>query len=272
MSVRIELPDHAELRPFAIVGPSGAARFDADELRLVDALDEAETDYCAAMNRANCLSYDGSVQPGGAATALGMPRWVMLDCCILPSGVFGFETRREHLPSALADTLDPSGDLDWIGVSEYIAIPAVREGEFIGASLFSLVGGRRLGSRTKALALRSLGARRQTGVTQWAGAGVKLHLGFGPLRVVSPHVAIHNRPVETFVYEVEVPSAAVLQAIEAGEKAEFARPVGRTVTCDPRHEDVSALVAAHDGAAYIVGAGDVVAGELAALELVLADE
>lgn len=267
MTLRFALPHAAELRPFAIVGPTGSETLSGGDLRLVDALDETHTAFCEAMNRANCMAYDGTTQPGNTPTALGMPRWVMLDCCILPGAVFGFETRREHLPAPLADALDPGRELEWIGVSEYIAMPTVRPGEVVGASLFSLVFGQRLGTRTKAMALRVLGSHRQIGVTQWASPGVKLHLGFGPLRVVSPHVAIHNRAHETFVYEVDVPDEALLRRIEEGETLSWDVGGGELVECDPRTDDVSDLVAGRGGQAWLVAAGPAVDGRVSSLTL-----
>lgn len=269
MTVRFDLPDSAPLRPFAIVGPTGMAFFDDPDLRLVDALDASEAPFCEAMNRGNCLAYDGTVAPGAASTALGMPRWVMLDCCILPSAVFGFETPRRFVPEALASQLDPGGTLEWLGVSEYIAMPSVRPGEVVGASLFSFVGNRRLGTRTKAMSLRLLGASRQLGITQWSGAGVKLHLGFGPMKLTSTRVAIHNRPDETFVYEVAVPSRPDLERLEAGERVTFDTPMRRTLACDPRVDDVRHLVESQlerGGSAWIIDAGPVVDGRVSRLE------
>ncbi len=228
-------------------------------MRAVDVTAPENADFALAMNRGNCLAYDGTVERGPQSGALGMPRWVMLDCCALPSAVFGLEVPRDAVPKDLADAMDPTGRLEWIGVTEYIALPSVAPGEVVGVSLFSLVAGRRLGSRTKAMTLRLMGAATQTGVTQWTGAGIKLHLQFGPLRVVSSRVAVHDRPSETFVYQLPVPPQDCLARIERGEAWDAPMPSGERLSLDPRSADVAGAIAEHARGreTWLCGAGAV---------------
>lgn len=265
---RFQLPASTPLRPFAITGPTGAEHLRDSGVRVVDATQPENRAFALAMNRGNCLAYDGLPQPGTAAGSLGMPRWVMLDCCALPSAIFGFEAPRDAVPSAVADTMDPEGALEWIGVSEYIALPTLRPAELIGVSLFSLVAGQRLGVRTKALTLRLLNADTQTGVTQWSGAGVKLHLEFGPLEITSTAVAVHDRPEETFIYRLNVPSPDELKRIEGGARATWTPPTGEAWSIDPRQDDVGAAIAGRGGRSWIVGAGAVTDRGLERLDLV----
>lgn len=267
---RFQLPASTPLRPFAITGPTGAEYLRDTGVRVVDATQPENRAFALAMNRGNCLAYDGLPHPGTAAGSLGMPRWVMLDCCALPSAIFGYEAPRDAIPADVADAMDPDGGLEWIGVSEYIALPTLRPAELVGVSLFSLVAGQRLGVRTKALTLRLLSAETQTGVTQWTGAGVKLHLEFGPLEIVSTAVAVHDRPDETFIYRVALPPRSVLERIEDGHRPSWAEPDGETWSVDPRNENVGAALAARGGRTWIVGAGSVSAGGLDRLDFVTA--
>jgi hypothetical protein len=271
VNASFSLPPGAPLRPFAIVGTAGDAIELPTTARRVDGLDPSSAAFCAAMNRANCLAYDGTPTPGERQGALGMPAWVMLDCCVLPSAVFGFEVPRDALPRDLADIIDPTGTLDWVGVSEYIAIPSVREAEVVGVSLFSLAAGAGLGTRTKAMALSALNARRQVGVTQWSSPGVALHLRFGALRVVSGAVAIHSRPLETFVYAIDVPPKGLLDRIAAGERPDVPEWTGDTVTLDPRSDGVREFVESRAASVYVVGAGAVEAGALTSITLAVRD-
>ncbi|MCB9507308.1 MAG: hypothetical protein H6698_07235 [Myxococcales bacterium] len=266
---RFTLPPDAPLRPFAIAGGAGRARLAGTGVRLADPTDPADTAFCLAMNRANCIAYDGTPAPGSAASALGMPLWVLLDCCALPSAVFGFETPREFVPDPLLTVLDPGGELPWVGVTEYVALPSLSPGEVVGVSLFSLAAGARWGQRTKAMALRLLGANRQVGVTQYASPGVKLHLAFGPLRVIAPQAAVHSRPTETFVYAVDVPEPPNLAALERGEVLPRDGATNSAVRLDPRAAGVNARVAdlARSGPIAVVAAGPVVDGEVTWLDL-----
>lgn len=212
--------DDIVLRPF-VVAPSArwatlpeAVRSTCDHL---DPLADPDAPFCLAMNRANCLAYDGTATPGTTRGALGMPLWVMLDCCLLTSVMVGFSAPAQALPPDLRATLDPGGALDHIGISEYIALPSTAPGRVVGVSLFSLARGQGLGHRSKALGLLALGATHLTGVAQYDNVAVRLHLAFGPLRIVTPRAQVHSRPERTFVYETELPPASDLLAMAQGE-------------------------------------------------------
>lgn len=214
--MRFSLEKDAPLRPYIVTAamnrPILAPRLPRD-IVWYDPLDDAHQAYCTALNRANSFAHDGSPVPGTHSTALGMPRWVQLDCCLLPAAMIGYETPREYLPKDAADALDPTGTLAWIAVSEYVALPSVEQGRHTGISMFSLVRGGGLGVRSKALGLRAVHSSELIGVTQYSSPGVAVHLRFGPLHIVSPSVAVHSRPHETFVYRLDVPSPAILDGL-----------------------------------------------------------
>ena len=225
--------------------------------------------FCLAMNRGNCIAYDGSEQPAAAAAALGMPLWVFLDCCTLPSAMVGFAAPREALPEELARRLDPDGSLAWLGVSEYMGLPSLEPGTVVGVSLFSLGRGVHLGTRSKALGLFALRARRQVGVAQYANPSVRLHLAFGDLELLAPRAPVHSRPEETFVYTAPVPDPGRLAAMVGGRALERKERAPRAAThaFDPRRkEEVDAFVA-RAGRFAIVGTGLVEDGELTQLEV-----
>lgn len=235
-----------------------------------DALDPQQAGFCLALNRANCLAYDGTPQMGTAATALGMPRWVMLDCCLLPSLIVGFAAPREAIPAAWADQIDPTKEEPWLGVSEYIALPAAFGSEVVGVSLFSLASGLHLGRRTKALGLQLLQRQTQTGVAQYQNPSLRLHLAFGDLAVSAPQVRVHSRPGETFVYRVRVPEMDVLDALRAGEISQVPRPSRPVVAqFDPRDAQARDRLLAGLGPRgwSIVGAGPVVDGALTRVDV-----
>ncbi len=220
--MRFKLPDSTPLRKFVIASQQHLALLDlADhDVAVYDPLSADDAPFCMAMNRANCLAYDDSVSPGDNPEALGMPLWVMLDCCLLPTGMFGFEAPRDAIPPEYADLLDPTGALGWIGVSEYVAARALEEASFVGVSLFSLASGCGLGARTKAFGLQAMAARRMTGVTQYDNDALATHLVFGPLEIVTPLVRVHSRPDRSFVYRVELPEPRKMKEIIRGRASE----------------------------------------------------
>jgi len=267
-----ELPPDTPLRTFAIAH-EGASSFVEEFAKQVERwyrpTAAGDADFILAMNRANCFAYDGTLVPGPNAGALGMPRWVMLDCCMLPSVIVGYEAPRDALPRELADGFDPNGTCEWIGVSEYIALPSIASGTVVGVSLFSLVRGRRLGRRSKAFGLALMGATEQIGVAQWSNPAMRLHLSFGPLRLLSTPTPVHSRPNETFVYQLRVPGAELLRRMVTDGSSEVAA-LEATHRIDPRTEAGLAelrTIAASPSETYIVAAGPVVNDEVSLVEL-----
>jgi len=274
----LRLDEDVICRPFVMVTPSNAPSLVWPPtwcIRYVDPQDAENADFCRAMNRLNCLGYDGVTHAERSPTSLGMPPWVMLDCCLLPSAIFGFEVARSALPMSLSERLDPGGTQEMLGVSEYIALPALQPGEVVGISLVSLASGLGLATRTKALGLWMLGARTHIGVAQYASVSLRTHLRFGLLEVVDARPAIHSLPHETFVYRLSVPSAPVLRSLAAGGRGEDARGKDdeqtwdESYTFDPRDRqavnDFVARTRSSAGSWYICACGPVVTGELSAV-------
>lgn len=240
--MRFSISESTEIRPFVITTPEIFRGFDArtkaGELRFYNVYDDGHSAFLTAMNRANCLAHDGTVVQKAEPDALGMPRWVMLDCAILPSGMFGFEVPAQAVPPDVRARLDPEGTLEWIGISEYVAIPTLDPQTFMGVSLFSLVEGMHLGVRTKALALKTLQPRYLRGVTQFDSPGLRVHIEFGPLEVISSVLAVHAKPVESFVYQMEVPAPFILDDMIAGKQPPYpVRSIETTerMKVDPTH-------------------------------------
>lgn len=266
------LPADTPLRAFCISSSFVRSRLVWPDGLMVDFYDPTTAEdapFCLAMNRANCIAYDGSDRPGTAAEALGMPLWVFLDCCTLPSAMVGFAVPRDVLPSELADRLDPEQRLSWIGISEYMGLPSLEPGTVVGVSLFSLARGARLGLRSKALGLFALGASRQVGVAQYTNPSVRLHLAFGDLELLAARAPVHSRPNETFVYKAAVPDAGRLAAMVAGRGLERRerQPLHPSLTVDPRDPNAVERLVAARGKFAIVGAGAVVEGLLSELHL-----
>jgi len=222
-----------EFRPF-LLGTSHTAagllaRCPLDGALFVDIFAEASQPFYRLVNAGNARSFGG----------LGMPAWVQLDCCTVPTAMIGFAVARDEVDAPLwsdlrarvaasfgeraASALD--GYRGPVPVSEYTALPSVEEGTVVGFSLFSLVPGAGLGVPTKALALACLGARRQVGMTQFANPAVRTHVAFGALELLEPRALPHSAPDDTFVYRVELDGER-LRALVRGEAAPLATPDG----------------------------------------------
>lgn len=274
--MRFVLPPGTPIRPYAVTASMNKAWIEAglpSETRWRDPFCADDVPYCLALNRANSYAHDGTPEPGSSEGALGMPRWVQLDCCLLPSAMVGFEVPRTALDAAVADMLDPSGTLEWIAVSEYVALPSVETGRYIGISLFSLVTGAGLGVRSKALGLRAVGGTELIGVTQYASPGVAVHLRFGPLAIVTESVGVHSRPGETFVYRLDIPPADVLADLVAGTRVDAGAYIPDEwqvgVRFDPRDEKAreAAMSYVREAPTWVLEHGPIIDGKISELVL-----
>lgn len=243
------------------------------DIQWYDPLDPKDRAYCLALNRANSFAHDGTPTPGSHATALGMPRWVQLDCCLLPAAMIGFETPRDAIPPSIADALDPTNTLAWIAVSEYVALPSVEPRRHTGISMFSLVQGRSLGVRSKAMGLHAVQSIELIGVTQYSSPGVGVHLRFGPLHIVTPSVAVHSRPGETFVYRLDVPAMPILQKLSTGEQKRVTLDLHNEwridLRFDPQNPDERqrAMTYIEQAPTWVLEAGEVRDGAIRSLAL-----
>lgn len=125
-----------------------------------------------------------------------MPRWVMFDCSVMPSAVYGYAIHKSQMSD---NDLALYGETkcDYIPVSMYIAIPTVNKECWFGHNLTSLnnkmemdLSG--LGSLTKRSAIRALNIRKLMGATQWNSDAIFVHLKFGYLEVLSAYTPIHT--------------------------------------------------------------------------------
>jgi hypothetical protein len=171
-----------------------------------DVTDPATAPLFRLVNAANALAFGG----------LGMPPWVQLDCCTLPSVMVGFWAPAGALPADLIERLrlkagwDVIADAQPVALSEFCAVPTLDPGAVMGVSLMSLIPG--LGARSKAMGWLAVGARAHIGITQYRNPAVRAHSRLGPLEVITPGVVAHDLGEETFIYRADVPAPEVLRA------------------------------------------------------------
>lgn len=180
-----------------------AARSPIAGTRMLDVLAPEHAPFFDRLLRGNALAFGEHA----------MPAWVQLDCVTLPSAMIGFALEARHVPAALAARLGEDVRAGLVPVAEFGGVLTPEAGTVMGFSLYSLLPGRRLGVRAKALALLLMGATRQVGVTRRDGPVRRAHEAFGPLRVLADRPAVHPSSADTMVYELAVPEARVLEAL-----------------------------------------------------------
>lgn len=128
---------------------------------------------------------------------MGMSKWVLFDCAMLPSFVFGFTVDSKMLQNSDLAVLNINkGEV--FPVSMYIAIPQGHSDSWFGHNLcslnhkldFSLDG---LGLLTKAFALKFFEISHLWGATQWDSPALNLHLKFSPMRIHSAQTPNHSK-------------------------------------------------------------------------------
>lgn len=250
---------HELLVPYALTLGRNAdyLRLDLDldeDVEVLPVEDDDTSEFADLLNHSNQLAF-------GGPRDMGMPRWVMLDCAILPTAMVGFMLAPEDTPDELWDLLDIEDDYDgWVPVSEYCAALTVEPGCVCGFSLHSHISSQGIATRTKALALAVLGAKSQIGVTQFNNPAIRVHARFGPMEVLLHRPAIHTHNEDSFVYRLELPEEDVLEDM-ARHPVEFGvpdRPDGLSWEFEPGDERSHVRLGSHlgeGGRAWIVSPG-----------------
>lgn len=216
--------------------------------------DDESAEFCAILNRSNQEAF-------GGPDSMGMPRWVMLDCAILPSAVIGFMLASEDTPEEILDKLDVDDDYDgYVPVSEYCACPTVEAGCVSGFSLHSHLIGHGIATRTKALALAIYAAKTQIGVTQFYNPAIRVHVRFGAMEMIIHRPSVHTYPEDSFVYRLELPAKEVLVNMARGDDV-FGQsdiPEGIRWEFDPDNEMMQGRLSRHlqeGGRAWLIPPG-----------------
>lgn len=149
---------------------------------------------CAAEDHPALLARYHAANARAFPPELALPGWVLGDLYVLPS--------------AIGLLLDPDDAI----AAAYVAVPSLEASTFVGVSLLSQLPGRGAGAWIKALTLRAIRARRLRGVVQWTSPSLRTHTRLGPLRIVGPAPASHERAHESFVYEIDVADEGALAA------------------------------------------------------------
>jgi hypothetical protein len=193
--------------PFSLSAgaPALAPRPLGVELSPLDALSGEGAALAERLLLANALAF-------GGPRPIPMPRWVLLDCALLPGAVIGAAVPKARAPGALIRALAAEGlpGEALLPAAAYCAAPALEPGLFVGFSLFSLVPG--LARLMKAVALVAYGARRQLGVAQYGSPALRTHAALAPLEIVRAEVPLHERASEALIYCCEVPPREILAA------------------------------------------------------------
>lgn len=180
-----------------------------ESLHMIAADDPKNLHYHTAINRLNGLAYGGK--------DMGMPRWVQIDCGILPSAFVGFALPAEELPEKLKWQMDIHDESGLVPVAEAISIPTVQPGKYTSFSMCSVIPGKQLGYAAKLLSLKAYGCRRTLGVAQFDNFALRIHTRFGALSIDEPLVPYHTCPENTFVYSCDLRGGQVLDMLERGD-------------------------------------------------------
>jgi hypothetical protein len=216
-----------------------------------DIFDPSNQAFYRLVNAGNRLAFQG----------IGMPPWVQLDCCTLPSAMIGFCVDRSDIDDSVWDQLvvyteqgfgpgssDVLFDYDGpVPVSQFCAVASLVPGTMVGFSLFTLLRGGGLGVRTKALGLHCYDPKFQIGMTQYTNAAVRTHCRFGPLEILEPVAWPHLLQTETFIYRLDLEGVDLAAMALHGARRVDRAPDGvlRVALGPATHAGVEAARVAH---------------------------
>lgn len=174
-----------------------------------------------------------------AFPGLPLPAWALTDLYVLPAGIGLL------LGDVIRSTPEAAAGRSGRGIlAAYVAVPSLEPGTFIGVSLLSVAPGIGAGAWAKTLTLRTLGARRVRGVTQWSSASIRTHCRLGELRLVGSVPGPHESADDSFVYEIDLSDEERWRDAMAGQ---LARPANQRVSPDDLAKRGALLRAAERG-------------------------
>lgn len=244
----------ASLRPY-FLGYEGVCaglrtRNPFDRAEVVEIFEPDNQNFYRLVNAGNRLAFQG----------IGMPPWVQLDCCTLPSAMVGFCVDRDEVEESMwtqlvaytaqgfgaAAATALAGYAGPVPVTQYCAVASLVPGTMVGFSLYALLPGLGLGLRTKALALHCYGCRFQIGMTQYTNSAVRTHSTLGPLEILEPVAWPHLLQTETFIYRLDLDGVDLEGVALRGLSAPLAPDHAVRVALGPQtHVRVTALLEQH---------------------------
>ncbi|MFH1174757.1 MAG: hypothetical protein V1725_06500 [archaeon] len=163
-------------------------------LHVIDVLDKKQQPFLNLLHQLDGIAYGDK--------HLAMPRWVMLDCGLLPSAFVGVAYPAEQLPSVVLEKFSlPHNYTGLVPISTFCALPTphyAEKGSMVAHTLASVIPG--MGFPTKLLGLLTYKAKHITGITQYTNTAVRLHAKIAPLQLVNAQFLLHTAE-HTFIYQ-----------------------------------------------------------------------
>ena len=143
-----------------------------------------------------------------------LPKWVSYDAGIMPSGIFGFCTKVEHLEEWVSRALSvPKNYTGQVPLTQLIAIPTPETGAWYLHTISSLnqvcmgaAAPANLMILTLCLAVRVFRMKRLYGASQWRSSRLNMYVGLGPLEIITAYTYNHSvRKTVTWCLDIQRP-------------------------------------------------------------------
>jgi hypothetical protein len=158
----------------------------------IDMMDESNNDFFEILNQMDGLAYGDK--------SLAMPKWVSVDCALLPSVIIGLAKPYGAVDQKIIESFEiPDGYKGFVPLTEFSAIPKLEKDTFVAHTLASIENGKHLGLMTKALGLKMLNAHNVYGIAQYSNPSLRIHSKIADMEIVDPKCSIHSSG-STFIY------------------------------------------------------------------------
>ncbi len=177
------------------------------EVHHVDPLVRSNGVFFDLINQLDGLSY--------GSKKMAAEKWVALDCAMLPSAIVGLAKRVCDVDDEMREKFDIPGNYKGlVPLTEYCAIPAIKDGVWIVHTLGSVDKGKGLGLATKILALKIYQAQRIRVVAQYDNVSLRIHSRISDLKLVTALTPAHTLANSTFIYEHLVDQDGLLYLLD----------------------------------------------------------
>lgn len=189
-----------DLVPYVVATPDHLPHLDMEPFGLtisdrarIDPLRTTSETFLTLLSRLDAITFGPEGMP--------MARWLFVDGSELPGGIVGLAREATSMDAEARALLRvPDGYDGLVPLAQYIAVPTLERGAWVGHNLASAAeqlpgrGLEGLGRLTKAIGLAVYRATAQIGATQWASRALHVHARMGPLALISAWTPSHADP------------------------------------------------------------------------------
>jgi len=170
--------------------------------KFIDIVDKNNKIFLDLLNQLDGISYGNK--------NLAMPKWVGLDCGLLPSVFIGLAKPKDQTEDKILKKFSiPSGYKGLIPISEFCALQKLenkKNNTMVVHTLACIEQNKGLGFATEVVGFKIYNAHKIFSIAQYNNHAIKIHSKIANLNLITTTTPMHELSDQTFIYECNIPT------------------------------------------------------------------